>query len=94
MATATHKPRTQGHARRRMTDVHARSMEFLTFEDNAGDFYWTIVDGDGVTLARSGGFACSRGRGGFASYDLATRAAEQLRDGVASARLDAAQATK
>ena len=85
MATATSKPRTQGHARRPMTDVHAPSMEFLTFEDNAGDFYWTIVDGDGVTLARSGGFA---------SYDLATRAAEQLRDGVASARLGAAESAK
>jgi uncharacterized protein YegP (UPF0339 family) len=80
MATATSKPRTQSHGRRHVTEVHAPSMEFLTFEDNAGDFYWTIVDGDGVTLARSGGFA---------SYDLATRAAEQIRDGVASARFGA-----
>jgi hypothetical protein len=83
MATATRKPRSQGRARRHTTDVHAPSMEFLTFEDNAGDFYWTIVDGDGVTLARSGGFA---------SYDLATRATEQLRDGVASARSGAGAA--
>ena len=52
MATATRKPRTQGHARRPMTDVHAPPTEFLTFEDNAGDFYWTIIDG--VASARLG----------------------------------------
>ncbi|MGZ4250535.1 MAG: DUF1508 domain-containing protein [Solirubrobacteraceae bacterium] len=87
MATATSKPLTQGHARPHVTDVHAPLMEFRTFEDNAGDFYWTIVDGDGATLARSGGFA---------SRDLATQAAKQIRDGVASARLGdgAAEAAK
>jgi uncharacterized protein YegP (UPF0339 family) len=58
-------------------------MEFLIFEDNAGDYHWTIVDGDGATLARSEGFA---------SYDRATQAVEQIRHGVASARFEASAA--
>jgi uncharacterized protein YegP (UPF0339 family) len=80
MATATRQSRTQGHVRRRAADIGVPSMEFLIFEDNAGDYHWTIVAGDGATLARSGGFA---------SYDRAKQAVEQIRHGVASARFEA-----
>ena len=62
MATATRKLRTQGHAGRPTTDVNAAPMEFLTFEDNAGDFYWTIVDGAGVTARAVGGVRLVRPR--------------------------------
>ena len=55
-------------------------MEFLILEDNAGNYHWRIVAGNGAMLARSGRFA---------SYDLATQAVEQFRDGVASARFGA-----
>jgi uncharacterized protein YegP (UPF0339 family) len=51
-------------------------MEFLIFEDNGGDHHWTIVAGDGVTVARSGSFT---------SYQDAERAAQHVRDGAASA---------
>lgn len=83
MATATRQPRTQRHIRRRAADVSVPSMEFLIFEDNAGEYHWTIVAGDGATLARSGGFA---------SYDHAKQAVEQIRHGVASARFEASAA--
>jgi len=52
------------------------SMEFLIFEDNGGDYHWTIVARDGATLARSGSLG---------SYEDAERAAQHVRDGVASA---------
>jgi uncharacterized protein YegP (UPF0339 family) len=51
-------------------------MEFLIFEDNGGDYHWTIIARDGATLARSGSFG---------SYEDAERAAQHVRDGVASA---------
>jgi uncharacterized protein YegP (UPF0339 family) len=80
VATATRQPRTHGHVQRRTTDGRVASLEFLIFEDNAGDYHWTIVAGDGAILARSGGFA---------SYDHAKQAVEQVRHGAASARLRA-----
>ena len=55
-------------------------MEFLIFQDNGGDYHWTIVAGGGATLARSGSFA---------SYDHAEQAARRVRDGAAAARFDA-----
>ena len=65
---------------RRAREVRApESMEFLIFEDNGGDYHWTIVAADGATLARSGSFA---------SYDDAERAAQHVRDGAASARFE------
>ena len=76
MATATKKSRAAGRLPRRAPEVRAASMEFLIYEDNGGDHHWTIVTGDGATLARSGGFA---------SYDDATRAAQHVHDGAASA---------
>ena len=56
------------------------SMEFLIFQDNGGAYHWTIVAGDGATLARSGSFA---------SYDHAEQAALRVRDGAAAARFAA-----
>jgi len=55
-------------------------MEFLVFEENGGDYHWTIVAGDGATLARSEGFGC---------YEDAERAATHVREGAASASLEA-----
>jgi uncharacterized protein YegP (UPF0339 family) len=52
------------------------SMQFLIFEDNGGDYHWTIVGRDGATLARSGSFA---------SYDDAEKTANHVRDVAASA---------
>ena len=52
------------------------SIQFLIFEDNGGDYHWTIVAADGATLARSKDFA---------SYADAERAAQHIRDGAASA---------
>jgi uncharacterized protein YegP (UPF0339 family) len=81
MATATKKSRAAGQLARRARDVRrSASMEFLIFQDNGGAYYWTIVAGDGATLARSGSFA---------SYDHAEQAARRVRDGAAAARFDA-----
>ena len=54
------------------------SIKFLIFEDNGGDYHWTIVAADGATLARSGDFA---------SYADAQYAAQHVRNGAASAPL-------
>ena len=77
MATAIQKSRASGRLPRRAPEVRVpESMEFLIFEDNGGDYHWTIVAGDGATLARSGSFA---------SYGDAERAAQRVREGAASA---------
>jgi uncharacterized protein YegP (UPF0339 family) len=81
MATATKKSRAAGQLARRAHDVRESAlMEFLIFKDNGGAYHWTIVAGDGATLARSGSFA---------SYDGAEQAAHRVRDGAAAARFDA-----
>jgi uncharacterized protein YegP (UPF0339 family) len=80
MATATKKSRANGRVPRRAPDVRVpESIEFLIFEDNGGHYHWTIVAGDGATLARSAGFA---------SYEDAERAASRVRQGAAAAPLD------
>lgn len=80
MATATKKSRVAGRLPGRAREVRVSdSVEFLVFEDNGGEYYWTIVTGDGAPLVRSGGFG---------SYEGAERAARQVRDGAASARLE------
>jgi uncharacterized protein YegP (UPF0339 family) len=78
MATATKKSRANRGPRRAPEVRIPESMEFLVFEDNGGAYHWSIVAGDGATLARSAGFA---------SYKDAERAASRVRDGVASAPL-------
>ena len=80
MATATKKSGAAGRLPRRAPEVRVPgSMEFLIFEDNGGDYQWTIIARDGTTLARSGSFA---------SYDDAQKAAKHVRDGAASAQLE------
>ena len=80
MATAPKKSRAAGRLPRRAREVRvSEPMEFRVFEDNGGEYHWTIVAGDGATLARSGGFA---------SYEGAERAARQVRDSAASARIE------
>jgi hypothetical protein len=53
-------------------------MEFVIFEDNAGDYHWEIVGTDGV-LARSGSFA---------SHEETAQATRRFRDGAGSALFD------
>jgi uncharacterized protein YegP (UPF0339 family) len=80
MATAISKPRAAGRLPRRAPETRVpESMEFLIFEDNGGDYHWTIVARDGATLARSGSFA---------SYDDAEQGAQHVRDGAGSAQLE------
>jgi uncharacterized protein YegP (UPF0339 family) len=80
MATATKKARAAKQLARRAPQVRVpASLAFLIYEDNGDDYHWTIVAGDGATLARSGGFG---------SYADAEKAARQVRDGAASARFE------
>jgi uncharacterized protein YegP (UPF0339 family) len=77
MATATKQSRTAKQLAGRALDARVpASMEFLIFEDNGGSYYWTIVAGDGATLARSGNFG---------SYDDAEQAAQDVPHGAAAA---------
>jgi uncharacterized protein YegP (UPF0339 family) len=77
MATATKPSRAARQLAGRVSAARLpASMEFVTFEDNGGAYHWTIVAGDSATLARSGSFG---------SYEDAERAAQHVRDGVASA---------
>ena len=55
------------------------SMKFLIFEDNGGDYCWTLVAASGEPLAQSIRFA---------SYRKATRAARIARAGAASAPIE------
>jgi uncharacterized protein YegP (UPF0339 family) len=77
MATATKQSRAARQLAGRALDARMpASMEFLIFEDNGGSYHWTIVARDGATLARSGSLG---------SYEDAERAAQHVRNGVASA---------
>ena len=60
------------------------SMAFLVYEDNGGDYHWTLLGRDGTSLARSGSFA---------SYERTEDAARVVLAGVGSARLDPRAAT-
>ncbi len=80
MSTATKKSRASGPPKRSAGELRIpASMEFLIFEDNGGNYHWTIVAGDGATLVRSASFA---------SYEDAERAANHVRTGAASARFE------
>jgi uncharacterized protein YegP (UPF0339 family) len=56
------------------------AMAFVVFEDNDGDYHWTIVAAGGESLAQSGSFA---------SHDDAERAARRVYEGAGSARFEA-----
>ena len=80
MATAPKKSHAARQLARRARGVRVpESMEFVIFEDNGGAYHWSLVAGDGATLAQSGSFA---------SYDSAEQAARRVREGAASARFD------
>jgi uncharacterized protein YegP (UPF0339 family) len=80
MATEIKKLRAAGRLPRGAREARVpESMQFLIFEDNGGDYHWTIVAADGATLA---------GSAGFASYEDAERAAQHVRDGAPSARFE------
>jgi uncharacterized protein YegP (UPF0339 family) len=77
MATAPKQSPVVAQRARRAPEVRVPpSLEFLITEDNGGDYHWMIAANDGVTLARSGGFA---------TYDDAAQAAQLVRDGAGSA---------
>lgn len=80
MATATHEARTSrrvsGSA---LAATESVPMRFLIFEDNAGDYHWTLIDHNRERLARSPSFA---------SHEDAESAARIVLAGVGSARLD------
>jgi uncharacterized protein YegP (UPF0339 family) len=80
MATAKTKSRAATRLARRVADARvSAAMEFRIFEDNGGSYHWTIVAGDGATLARSEAFA---------SYDEAEVGAQHVRAGAASAPVE------
>jgi uncharacterized protein YegP (UPF0339 family) len=81
MATAAKKYRGPSQVASRAAEVHGAPtpMEFHIFEDNGGAHHWRILAGDGATLGQSGDIA---------SYDEAVQAAQQVRDGAASARFE------
>ncbi len=77
MPTATKKSGVVGRIPRRAPEGRVpKSMQFLIFEDNGGNYHWMIVSSDGAVLVRSDGFA---------SYQDAEQAAHDVRNGAASA---------
>lgn len=54
-------------------------MEFLIFEDNGGDYHWTIVADGGETLVRSASFR---------SYEDAKQAAGIVHRGASQASFE------
>ena len=76
MATATQQERAARQVARRAKA--AAVLTFAVFEDNGGDYRWTILDRSGESLAQSGPFA---------SYDDARRAAGVVRDRAHAARV-------
>ena len=80
MATATKKARAAtGATNGAVVASDSVSMEFLVVEDNSGDYYWTLIDRNGNSLARSPSFA---------SYEHTEDAARVVLAGAGSARLD------
>jgi uncharacterized protein YegP (UPF0339 family) len=76
MATATKKAGAVRQVVRRASAVSAPAANrYLVFEDNGGDFRWTILGSDGESLAQSGTFA---------TYHDAQQAAAIVRDGAGS----------
>lgn len=82
MATASKKsPASKRVARRAADEQSPSSMAFNIFEDNGGSYHWRILADDGAALGQSGDFA---------SYHDAEQAAQRVREGAASALLNAA----
>jgi uncharacterized protein YegP (UPF0339 family) len=77
MATATKKARAARRvARRAGAGSDSEAIKFLVFEDNTGDYHWTILGSGGESLGQSGTFA---------TYDEAAQAVRVVREGAGSA---------
>ena len=77
MGTAPKKSRAARQLARRAADANVpASMEFVIFADNGGSYHWRLRADDGPIPGDSGGFA---------SYDDAEHAAQQVCGGAASA---------
>lgn len=80
MATATKKVRAARHLGRRATAAsEPAAIRFLIFEENGGDYRWTILGRGGEVVAKSEPFS---------SYDAAEQAARAVRAEAASALLE------
>jgi uncharacterized protein YegP (UPF0339 family) len=80
MATATKRSRAKPHAARRPNGrSESAAITFRVFQDNGGDYCWTIVGRDGESLAHSRPYA---------THDDAALAARVVRDGAGSGRLE------
>ena len=80
MATATKQIRAARHvAHRALAISEVATLTFLVLEDNGGGYYWTILGGDGESLAHSARHA---------TRDDAAHAARVVRDGARSARFE------
>jgi uncharacterized protein YegP (UPF0339 family) len=80
MVTATPQQRTSRQVGRGAKDAsESVAIAFVVFEDNAGDYRWSIRDSRGESLAQSGTFA---------TYDAAHTAAGAVRDAAGSSRLE------
>ncbi|HEV3055586.1 MAG TPA: hypothetical protein VGX45_13080 [Solirubrobacteraceae bacterium] len=77
MATATKKNQARRAVRRAAAGSKSAAIEFLVFEDNGSDYYWTILGNSGESLAQSVPFA---------TYEAAADAARVVRDGAGSAQ--------
>jgi hypothetical protein len=80
MATATQKSRTSRQVRRHAGVTGSAAIAFLVFEDNSGNYCWTVLGPDGDSLARSRPYA---------THELAADAVRVMRDGAGTARFDA-----
>jgi hypothetical protein len=80
MATATQKqPVARQVGRETVSEPGPGAISFVVFEDNGGDYRWTMVDGDGMHLARSRAFA---------TYDAADTSAGAVRDTAGAGRVE------
>jgi len=80
MATATERARAARQVGRRAEAAsESEAITFLVFQDNGGNYRWSIVDSRGESLAQSGTFA---------TYDAAHTAAGVVRDAAGSSRFE------
>jgi uncharacterized protein YegP (UPF0339 family) len=80
VATATQKSRPNRQVTRRAASrSESAAITFLVFEDNGGDYCWTILGSDGESLGRSKPYA---------TREDAADAARVVRDGAGAGRFE------
>lgn len=85
MATATKKARTKTHTGRvTLAASESVPMQFVIVEDNAGDYHWTLLDREGLSLGRSPSFS---------SYGDSENAARLVLASAGSAQLEGREGT-